>query len=34
MFVLGWVVIPGVALLLGALPFLRNGAHESTPTRA
>jgi hypothetical protein len=33
-FTLGWVVIPGVALLLGALPFLRNGANQSAPSRA
>lgn len=30
---LGWVLIPGVALLLGALPFLRNHANETSPSR-
>ncbi len=30
---LGWVVIPGAALLLGALPFLRNHAIKSAPSR-
>ncbi len=30
---LGWVLIPGAALLLGALPFLRNHAHETSPSR-
>jgi hypothetical protein len=34
MYILGWVVIPGAALLLGALPFLRNGAKQSTPSGA
>jgi hypothetical protein len=30
---LGWVLIPGAALLLGALPFLRNHANETSPSR-
>ncbi len=30
---LSWVIIPGAALLLGALPFLRNHAVKSSPTR-
>ncbi len=33
-FTLGWVVIPGAALLLGALPFLRNHANDSAPSGA
>jgi hypothetical protein len=32
-FLLGWVLIPGAALLLGALPFLRNRANETSPSR-
>ena len=28
-FLLGWVVIPGAALLLGALPFLKNHSAQS-----
>lgn len=34
MFALGWVMLPGVALLLGALPFLRNHANDSAPSGA
>jgi hypothetical protein len=30
-FLLGWVVLPGASLLLGALPFFRRGAEESRP---
>jgi hypothetical protein len=29
---LGWVLIPGAALLLGALPFLRNHSNENSPS--
>jgi len=32
-FLLQWVMIPGAALLLGALPFLRNHASETAPSR-
>jgi len=32
-FLLGWVMIPGAALLLGALPFLRNHANGTSPSR-
>ena len=32
-FTLGWVLIPGAALLLGALPFLRNHANANSPSR-
>jgi hypothetical protein len=31
--ILGWMLIPGAALLLGALPFLRNHANETSPAR-
>ncbi len=31
---LSWVIIPGAALLLGALPFLGNHANELAPSRA
>jgi len=34
LFLLGWVVLPEAALLLGALPFLRGDAAESRPTAA
>jgi len=34
LFLLGWVVLPGAALLLGALPFLRGDAGESRPVAA
>ena len=29
-----WVVIPGVALAIGALPFLRDGAERTSPAGA
>jgi hypothetical protein len=34
LFLLGWVVLPEAALLLGALPFLRGDAGESAQTAA
>ncbi len=34
LFLLGWVVLPEAALLLGALPFLRGDAGESRPVAA
>jgi len=34
LFLLAWVVLPGAALLLGALPFLWGDAGESTQTAA
>jgi hypothetical protein len=34
LFLLGWVVLPGASLLLGALPFFRGHAAESRPTAA
>jgi hypothetical protein len=33
-FILGWVVIPGAALFLGALPFLRDHSRESSRASA
>ena len=34
LFLMGWVVLPEAALLLGALPFIRGDAGESRPTAA
>ena len=31
---IGWVVIPGVALAIGTLPFLRDGAERASPASA
>lgn len=33
LYILGWVLIPGAALLIGVLPFLRNHSNESPHAR-